>query len=115
MPSARDRLLVTAPVALIFVAIAPANANVFTTVNKSVQRMIVAVDGEPRWNWPVSSGRAGYATPSGAYTAFRAASHGRVRLSPTNATTLFALVKTQGLGEAKVVVDRRNQRRLSRG
>jgi len=66
-----DRLLVTALVTLTVVAISPANADILITVNKTVQRMTVTVDGEPRWNWPVSSGRAGYDTPSGAYTAFR--------------------------------------------
>ncbi|MGA7490208.1 MAG: L,D-transpeptidase [Xanthobacteraceae bacterium] len=33
--------------------------------------MTVAVDGATRWTWPVSTGRRGFATPSGSYTAFR--------------------------------------------
>jgi L,D-transpeptidase catalytic domain len=33
--------------------------------------MTVSVDGAPRWVWPVSTGRNGYATPAGSYTAFR--------------------------------------------
>jgi hypothetical protein len=33
--------------------------------------MTVAVDGAMRWTWRVSTGRRGYATPSGRYTAFR--------------------------------------------
>jgi lipoprotein-anchoring transpeptidase ErfK/SrfK len=48
-----------------------ANAGVLITIDKSAQRMTVAVDGATRWSWPVSTGRRGYATPSGSYTAFR--------------------------------------------
>ena len=33
--------------------------------------MTVTVDGTKRWTWPVSTGRAGYLTPKGTYTAFR--------------------------------------------
>ena len=33
--------------------------------------MSVSVDGVKRYTWPVSTGRAGYATPSGSYTPFR--------------------------------------------
>jgi hypothetical protein len=35
--------------------------------------MTVAVDGVPRWTWPVSTGRPGYDTPSGSFTTFRMA------------------------------------------
>ncbi|MGE3148431.1 MAG: L,D-transpeptidase [Pseudorhodoplanes sp.] len=48
-----------------------AQAAILITVDKSRQRMTVAVDGETRWVWPVSTGRNGYATPGGSYTAFR--------------------------------------------
>jgi lipoprotein-anchoring transpeptidase ErfK/SrfK len=50
-----------------------ANAKILINVDKSVQMMTVSVDGEPRWTWPVSTGRRGYATPSGRFTAFRMA------------------------------------------
>jgi hypothetical protein len=50
---------------------AVASASVLITVDKSAQRMTVTVDGAQRWVWPVSTGRAAYATPSGNYTAFR--------------------------------------------
>ena len=50
---------------------ASAEASVVITINKSTQRMTVAVDGVERWNWPVSTGRIGYETPSGSFTAFR--------------------------------------------
>ena len=49
----------------------PADAGVLITIDKSAQRMSVAVDGAVRWTWPVSTGRRGYATPSGSYAAFR--------------------------------------------
>jgi L,D-transpeptidase catalytic domain len=50
----------------------PAAANVLVTVDKSNQQMSVAVDGVPRWQWRVSTGRPnGYDTPSGIWRAFR--------------------------------------------
>ena len=50
----------------------PAAANVLVTVDKSTQQMSVAVDGVPRWQWRVSTGRPnGYDTPSGTFRAFR--------------------------------------------
>src|SRR2546422_9407601 len=48
-----------------------ADAAVLITIDKSAQRMTVAVDGAVRWPWPVSTGSRGYDTPSGSYTAFR--------------------------------------------
>ena len=48
-----------------------ARAKVLVTINKSTQRMIVSADGEPLYNWAVSTGRAGRDTPSGEYRAFR--------------------------------------------
>jgi hypothetical protein len=42
-------------------------ANIVISVNKSTQRMLVSVDGQTRYDWPVSTGRAGYDTPSGVY------------------------------------------------
>lgn len=44
-----------------------AHANIAISVNKSTQRMTVAVDGQQRYVWPVSTGRAGYQTPSGSF------------------------------------------------
>jgi len=49
----------------------PAAADVVIAIDKSAQRMTVAVDGAKRWTWPVSTGARGYDTPSGSYTAFR--------------------------------------------
>ncbi len=48
-----------------------ASADIVITVNKSTQRMIVAVDGKQRFNWPVATGRPGYETPSGTFRPFR--------------------------------------------
>jgi L,D-transpeptidase catalytic domain len=120
-----------------------AQANILITINKSTQQMSVAVDGAERYTWPVSTGRPGYDTPSGAFKPNRmdadhfsqewdnapmphaiffdmsghaihgffdvkhlgsAVSHGCVRLSPDHAATLFDLVKTEGMGETKVVI-----------
>jgi len=50
---------------------ASARAEIQITVDKSTQRMTVRRDGMLLYNWPVSTGRRGYATPSGAFTAFR--------------------------------------------
>ncbi len=48
-----------------------AQADILVSVDKSAQRMTVTVDGQPLYNWPVSTGRSGYGTPSGSFTAFR--------------------------------------------
>jgi hypothetical protein len=51
--------------------VAPIQAKVLVTVNKSTQRMTVSVDGERLYSWAVSTGRTGRDTPSGEYRAFR--------------------------------------------
>jgi hypothetical protein len=48
-----------------------AQSEILITVDKSTQRMTVVRDGQAIYNWPVSTGRSGYATPSGSFTAFR--------------------------------------------
>ena len=50
---------------------APAHASILITVDKAAQQMTVTVDGDPRYVWPVSTGRSGYDTPGGQYTPFR--------------------------------------------
>lgn len=50
---------------------APAFADVLVTIDKSTQRMTVAVDGRDRYSWPVSTGVDGHDTPSGSFTPFR--------------------------------------------
>jgi lipoprotein-anchoring transpeptidase ErfK/SrfK len=52
----------------------PASASAATiavTVDVSQQRMYVAVGGRPTYTWAVSTGRAGYRTPAGAFRPFR--------------------------------------------
>ena len=48
-----------------------ARAAVLVTIDKSIQQMTVAVDGRPLYQWPVSTGKAGYDTPNGKFKAFR--------------------------------------------
>lgn len=122
----------------------PVSADVLIRVNKDRQQMAVAVDGQVRHTWPVSTGGDGYDTPGGSYRPLRmekshfsrewdnapmpnaifftstghaihgtthgrslgrAVSHGCVRLSLRNASTLFGLVKAQGMGNTRVVVE----------
>jgi lipoprotein-anchoring transpeptidase ErfK/SrfK len=112
-------------------------------IDKAKQRMSVFVDGIQKYDWPVSTGRAGYSTPSGTYTATsmneiwyskqwdnspmphsiffikdghaihgsyevktlgKPVSHGCVRISPENATTLYTLVKANGLEHTQVAL-----------
>ena len=120
--------------AFIVAASAPARADVVVHIDKSSQRMAVSVDGAMRYNWPVSTGRDGYGTPSVTfhpqsmmrsyfsrkyynapmqhaiffYYGFAIhgtndisrlggpASHGCVRLHPSQAAALFALVQRNG-------------------
>jgi lipoprotein-anchoring transpeptidase ErfK/SrfK len=44
-----------------------ASAAVVVDIDRSVQRIAVAVDGVPRYNWRVSTARRGYITPLGTY------------------------------------------------
>ena len=48
-----------------------ARADILINVNKSSQRMTVTVDGRRLYEWPVSTGRPGYETPSGTFRPFR--------------------------------------------
>src|SRR4030088_1955856 len=124
-------LSLTAAIVTSALALSPARAEVVVQIDKSSQRMAVSVDGATRYNWPVSTGRAGYGTPSGVFhpqwmsrryfsrkyynspmpyaiffyygfaihgtnDIFRLggpASHGCVRLHPSHAASLFALVQ----------------------
>jgi hypothetical protein len=45
----------------------PARADILVNIDKNTQSMTVSVDGTPRYIWPVSTGRAGYDTPNGAF------------------------------------------------
>src|SRR5215471_17234895 len=66
----RHRLFAAVLVAALLSA-ASAQAAVLITIDKSIQQMTVEVDGRPLYQWPVSTGRAGFDTPSGKFKAFR--------------------------------------------
>ena len=58
--------------ACVLTAAPAAQAAVTVTIDKSVQQMIVEVDGRPLYQWPVSTGKgAQYDTPNGKFKAFR--------------------------------------------
>src|SRR5262249_31253836 len=119
-----------------------AQAAVVVVIDKSQQRMSVAVDGQVRYDWPVSTGRPGHSTPNGVYHPERLArtwfsrqyynspmphsiffnggfaihgsyeisrlggpaSHGCIRLHPSHAASLFALVESEGSAHTKIIV-----------
>jgi lipoprotein-anchoring transpeptidase ErfK/SrfK len=123
-------------------ALTPARADVLVRIDKSSQRMAVSVDGAMRYNWPVSTGRGGYGTPSGTFHPQRMArhyfsrkyynspmphaiffrhgfaihgtydisrlggpaSHGCVRLHPSHAAALFALVERNGPRNTRIKI-----------
>jgi lipoprotein-anchoring transpeptidase ErfK/SrfK len=60
------RILVAALFGLL-VATSAADASVQVHINKSAQRMSVAVDGVPSYSWAVSTGRGGFGTPTGRF------------------------------------------------
>jgi hypothetical protein len=68
-----SRLIV--PLAAAFFAVLAlgqaAYADLLIKVDKSAQRMTVTVDSKQLYNWPVSTGRRGYDTPSGSFRPFR--------------------------------------------
>jgi lipoprotein-anchoring transpeptidase ErfK/SrfK len=61
------RLAFAAAIVISGLALTPASADVVVQIDKSSQRMAVSVDGTMRYNWPVSTGRSGYGTPSGVF------------------------------------------------
>lgn len=133
--------IIVAFLALVF-ALPAAAAKVEARIDLSAQRMYVKVNGVKKYTWPVSTGRAGYRTPTGSYrpqrleknwysrkydnapmpysvffrggyaihgtTAVRSlgrpASHGCVRLHPSNAAKLYSLIQRNGMGNARVIV-----------
>jgi hypothetical protein len=67
----RKLSLIAATVAAALCTATSAQARVVIEIDKSAQRMAVSIDGVQRHSWPVSTGRAGYATPEGSFTPFR--------------------------------------------
>jgi lipoprotein-anchoring transpeptidase ErfK/SrfK len=57
----------TIAIAMLLGALTQAQAGIVVTVDKSAQRLIVAIDGARRYDWPVSTARIGYLTPNGSY------------------------------------------------
>jgi lipoprotein-anchoring transpeptidase ErfK/SrfK len=51
----------------VFLPAGPAQAQVVVHISKATQRMSVSVDGAQRYVWRISTGRAGFATPSGVF------------------------------------------------
>lgn len=51
--------------ALLLACAEAASAGVMVHIDKSTQRMMVAVDGLPAYVWPVSTGAGGFGTPTG--------------------------------------------------
>ena len=47
----------------------PATSGILVNIDKTTQRMTVFMDGVQCYDWPISTGQAGYSTPSGTYTA----------------------------------------------
>ena len=56
-----------AVLALLVGGSARADAGIVVTVDKTIQRLTVEVDGATRYHWPVSTARWGYRTPNGSY------------------------------------------------
>ncbi len=65
------RLVYPALAAAALIAATGARADVAITVDKDAQQMTVAVDGQVRYRWPVSTGNPSYETPNGTHRAFR--------------------------------------------
>jgi hypothetical protein len=147
------RSFVIAFTALMLLGAGTAQAKVEITVDKDNQQMTVAVDGAPRYRWPVSTGIPSRETPNGSFRTFRMeadhyskefddapmphaifftkaghaihgtdsvgrlgspASHGCVRLSRQNASTLYALVQQQGVLNTTVTLTGSSQVALAR-
>jgi L,D-transpeptidase catalytic domain len=138
---------------LMLFATGAAQAKVAITVDKDAQLMTVAVDGVPRYQWPVSTGNPSHETPNGTFRTFRMeedhyskefddapmphsifftkvghaihgtesegrlgtpVSHGCVRLSRANASTLYALVEREGVLSTTVTLTGSSQVALAR-
>jgi L,D-transpeptidase catalytic domain len=63
--------LTAATVAVLTLLGQVAHAELLIQVDKSSQRMIVTVNGEHLYDWPVTTGGSGYDTPSGTFKPFR--------------------------------------------
>ena len=136
-------VLLAAFLGLFCAAPAVAEAGVVARISISTQRMGVYVDGKEVYDWPVSTARRGYRTPTGTFkpTALAVwhrstiysgspmphaifflrgyaihgsyeikhlgspASHGCVRLHPSNAKALFSLVRQYGSANTVIQIE----------
>ena len=69
------RGLVAVAAASSLLACGAVRAEVLVNISKSQQRLAVIVDGAEAYRWPVSTGRRGYATPSGVFHPVRLERH----------------------------------------
>lgn len=117
-------------------------ANLIAKVDISSQTMTISQNGVVKHRWKVSTGRKGYSTPTGSYSAKwlsknhrsrkynnapmpysvffrggyavhgtndlkrlgRPASHGCIRLHPSNAATFYSLVQRNGKSNTRIVI-----------
>ena len=56
---------------LVLSAVPAARADILISIDKSAQQMVVTIDGDPRYVWPVSTGIRRYDTPAGTFKPFR--------------------------------------------
>jgi hypothetical protein len=66
-----NRLIAPLTAATVALLSQAALADLLIKVDKSAQHMTVTVNGEQLYDWPVSTGRRGYDTPSGNFKPFR--------------------------------------------
>jgi hypothetical protein len=71
MPIRRFLVPLTAAAVAMVLCGGAARADLLIEIDKSTQRMTVTVDGQQRYEWPVSTGADGYDTPSGEFKPFR--------------------------------------------
>lgn len=69
------RGLVAVAAASSLLACGAVRAEVLVNISKSQQQLAVVVDGAEAYRWPVSTGRRGYATPSGVFHPVRLERH----------------------------------------
>lgn len=69
------RGLVAVAAASSLLACGAARAEVLVNISKSQQQLAVVVNGAEAYRWPVSTGRRGYATPSGVFHPVRLERH----------------------------------------
>ena len=69
------RDLVAVATAASLLACGAVRAEVLVNISKSQQQLAVVVDGAEAYRWPVSTGRRGYATPSGIFHPVRLERH----------------------------------------